>query len=190
MAIKNKHWILITLSSTIVAVVILCTLFGYGIYMQWKDDLYAVRYRDSIYRITADIFKNQIEISGLRTICEENGTLLKVPYVEGRIRNNSPKTLVSVMIGLSFSRPSGVVLYRGWFSPMGEEKLPDSPFFSTMKRAKKNLPPGESITFRYLLKNCPQEVVEDIARNKSFAKESGGDKDITLELSITGLSVS
>lgn len=190
MAIKKKHWLLITLSSSIVAVVILCTLFGYGIYMQWKNDLYAVRYRDSIYRITADIFRHQIEISGVRTVYEENGRSLKVPYVEGKIRNNSPKTLVSMMIGLSFSSPSGVVLYRDWFFPFGGERLPDSPFFSAMKHAKKSLPPGESMSFRYQLKNCPEEVVEDIARNRSFAKESGGKKEIKLELSISGLSVS
>lgn len=190
MAIKTKHRTVILFSSAIIAMVIISTLVGYGLYIQWKEDTFAVDYRNSMYKLTADIFKKDIEIYNVKTEFENGASSLpKILMLEGKLKNNSPKTITSIMLEVSFSRPDGYVVYKDWFHPLGEGVLSGSPFFSSIKRTRDVLRPGENMSFRHLLRNCPPEVISQIFKKTLFAK-SGSEGEIKLIITVSGVSVS
>ncbi len=188
MLIKRKQLTLVLSSSAIIAIVIISTLVGYSLYVQWKEDTSTVKYRNSIYKLTAEIFKDAIDIYNVR-IEFEKATSSQTPVLKGKLKNRSSKTMTSIMIGLCFSKPDGYVIYRDWFYPLGEEALSSSPFFSSIKRTKKVLRPGEIMSFGFLLRKCPPEAVSQLSAMKAFAK-TNPDKAIKLELSIEGVNVS
>jgi len=188
MLIKRKQLTLVLFSSAIIVIVIISTLIGYSLYIQWKEDTSAVKYRNSIHNLSAEIFKDGIDIYNVR-IEFEKGSSSKMPALKGKLKNRSSKTITSIMIELSFSKPDGYVIYRDWFYPLGEEALSSSPFFSSIKRTKEVLRPGEIMSFSYLLRKCPPEAVSQLSAMKAFAK-TNPDKAIKLDLSVEGVSVS
>ena len=188
MRIKRKHAQVIIYSSVIIAIVFISTLAGYSIYVQWKKDTFASKYRNSIYKLTSELFKNDIVLSNIDVKMDENNVSAKVPLIEGRIKNNTGKTVTSVLVEVAFLEPDGRVLYRGWFHPLGERRF-GSPIFSPSAQKTRNvLLPGEGITFRYLLRNCPREVVREISKKSEFAKNRT-DNTINIFCSIEGLKV-
>jgi len=192
MNIVNKHSILVIFSSFIIVVVLVATLLGYNIYVQWVEDTSSVKYRDDIYKLTAHIFKKNIDIyniipkSGNEAVL--SGVLDGMPILEGKIKNNTSKIITSVMVEIYFSDPDGSVVYRDWFYPLGENYFFDSPFFSGKIRPQMVLPPGETMTFRYLLRNCPAHVLSQILSSKNFAKINP-DKEVKMILNISGVTV-
>jgi hypothetical protein len=188
MRIKRKHAQVIIYSSLIIAIVFVSTLVGYSIYMQWKKDAFASKYRNSIYKLTAELFKNDIILSNIDVKMDENSTHSQVPLIEGRIRNNTNKTITSVLVEVAFLAPDGRALYRGWFHPLGERRFGSSVFSPSGQKTRNVLSPGEGITFRYLLRNCPREVVREISKKSEFAKNNEDDT-INLFCSIEGLKV-
>lgn len=189
MVIKSKHRTVILFSSAIIAMVIVSTLIGYSLYIQWKEDAFAASYRNSIYKLTAEIFKTDIEIHNIATRFG-NGTssLSKIPVLEGKLKNNSSKTITSIMLEVSFSRPDGYVVYKDWFYPLGEGILAGSPFFSSVKQTRDVLQPGENMSFKYLLRNCPSEVISRFFTKTGFAK-TGSEGEIKLAISLSGVSI-
>lgn len=188
MRIKRKHAQVIIYSSLIIAIVFVSTLVGYSIYMQWKKDTFASKYRNSIYKLTAELFKNDIVLSNIGVKMDENDGASKVPLIEGRIKNNTAKTVTSVLVEVAFLAPDGRVLYRGWFHPLGETRFGSPIFLPSRQKTRNVLLPGEGITFRYFLRNCPREVVREISKKSEFAKNST-DNTINLFCSIEGLKV-
>ena len=188
MVFKRKHLTVEIFSAAIIVLVMVSTLIGYSVYVQWKEDTAAVDYSNSMYKLTAEIFRKYVEIHNIRTIIREDDHQLRTAVLEGKVKNNSSKTITSIMIELSFSRPDGCVVYRDWFYPLGEGSFPGSPFFSAVKRARKVLEPGESLSFKYLLRNCPPEVISRIFADSEFAK-TGPEQEVELDLSVAGISI-
>lgn len=188
MRIKRKHAQVIIYSSLIITVVFISTLIGYSIYMQWKKDAFASKYRNSIYKLTAELFKNDIVLSNIGVKMDPDGASSKVPLIEGRLKNNSNKTVTSILVEVAFLTPNGRVLYKGWFHPLGERRFGSPVFPADDQKARNVMLPGEGITFRYLLRNCPHEVVEEIYEKSEFAKKKTDD-GITLVCSVEGLKV-
>ena len=188
MGIKRKHLTVVLFSSAIIALVIVSTLVGYSLYVQWKEDTFAVDYRNSIYRLNAEIFKNDIEIHGVRAGLRNSGLPSETPVLEGKVKNDSSKTITSIMLEVSFSISDGSVIYRDWFYPFGEGAFSGSPFFSGIKRTREVLRPGESMAFNYPLRNCPSEVIARIFPGKGFAKTAPG-RRIEFNVSVSGVSV-
>jgi len=189
MRIKTKQIILVIFSSAIIALIMISTIVGYSIYLQWKEDVHTVRYRDLIYKLTAEIFRKDIEISGVKTEFVQDDLLPGTPILEGKIKNNSPKAITSLTVELVISRPDGYVLYKNWYYPLEEAALSESPFFSGRIRGEGTLAQGDTVTFRLPLKNCPAEVLSELSNKDIFAKKTPSPK-IKIGLHIAGASVS
>lgn len=189
--IKKKQRVLVLFSTLIVTVVILSTLLGYSLYVEWKEDSFASGYRHMIYKLTGDIFRETINISNIRV---EPGPRRPrsaggspIPMVCGDIKNSSMKTIASLRFEVSFSREDGTVVYRDWFYPLGEKDLPVSPFFSGAAREGEPLPAGERKTFKYVMKNCPAEVSDSIFADSAFAKGEG--EKLNVNVTVAGVRV-
>ena len=188
MSIKKKHILVVVFSSIIIAAVFISTLVGYTLYIQWKKDSFALMYRDSIYKLTAELFKNDIILSNVYVKLGTDGALLDVPLLEGSLKNNSAKTITSVMIEVSFVRQDGTVVYNDWFQPLGKERFTSGTLFSRMRGTKNVLLPGEGLSFRHILRNCPRKVFEAVSTKAEFAKEDSAEK-INVVYKVAGLSV-
>jgi hypothetical protein len=188
MFIKRKHIAVIIFSSVIIAIVFMSTLVGYSLYIQWKKDTFALRYRNSIYKLTAELFRKDITISNVYIKMESDELSSGMPLMEGSLRNNSNKTITSIMIEVSFLAPDGTIVYDSWFDPLGGQHFGGPPLLSGAKQTSNILLPGEDISFRHLLRNCPPEVVAQLATKAEFAKSHPKD-NVKLEYSIAGLSV-
>lgn len=188
MVFKKKHFTVIFFSSLIISVIIISTLGVYTVYIRWKEDTSKTFYRNSIYSITADIFRDKLEIHNIKTSVYQEDYSTKIPVIEGKIKNNSKKIITSMFLEISFSKPDGTVIYRDWFSPTDDETLLKSPFFSSAKYSRLSLKPDETLSFRYFLRNSPDEIKYQLFTKGTFAKASGYD-EIKLYVKISGLSV-
>ncbi|RKY42568.1 MAG: hypothetical protein DRP85_02210 [Candidatus Makaraimicrobium thalassicum] len=188
MFIKKKNIVVIIFSSVIIAVVFVSTLIGYTIYVQWKEDSFALKYRNSIYRLTAELFRKEIAMSNVNVKVGVEEPFPGMPLLEGSLRNNFNKTIDSIRIEVSFLEQDGTVVYNDWFHPLGEQHSVSSPLFSGMEQTRNLLLPGEGISFRHLLRNCPRELIAQLSTKSKFARSHSKDK-IRLVYSITGLSV-
>ena|GEM_PF-710081 len=188
MFIKKKHIAVIIFSSIIIAVVFMSTLIGYSLYIQWKKDSFALRYRNRIYKLTAELFRKDIIISNVYVKMENDGPFSEMPVVEGSLKNNSNKTATSVMIEVSFLAPDGAVIYDSWFDPLGEQRFGSPPLLFGGRQTRNVLLAGKSMSFRHLLRNCPPDVVAQVSTTADFAKSYSKDKT-KLVYSVTGLSV-
>jgi hypothetical protein len=120
----NKHQQLIYYSTLVVIIILISTLAGFSLYLRWKEDSFSSLYRSEIYKLTADIFKEEIEITGMDVDYEQNNTehkSVKMPILKGTVRNNSAKTVTSMTIEVTFLDDNGSVVYRDWVYPLGED---------------------------------------------------------------------
>jgi len=190
--IKNKHFKVILFSSFIVVVVMLSVLIGYGIYLQWKEDVGAAQYQSFLCKVTAEMFRDEITIYNATVKPSEDDRESGVPegmtVLDGKIKNNSSKTITSMMLEVAFSRPNGSVIYRDWFDPFDQDFLGRSPFFSGRKRMGTVLAAGEYMSFRHVIGNCPSEILEQIRKKSVFAKKEKS-KNIQFDISVRELSV-
>ena len=187
MGLKKKHFTVIILSSMVIVVVLFSTIVGYTLYMQWKKDTFSVNYRNSIDKITAKIFHEDVVLTGVTVRKEHMGHFKGKPVIMGSIRNNSTKAVVSVLVEVSFAREDGTVLYRGWFYPLSDKKALTSSIIGSPESSVV-LSPGKSLEFKYLLKSCPKDVAENIAYKSSFAKKDSGQK-MNMDCTIAGIRV-
>ncbi len=188
MFVKKKHMIVILFSSLIVAVVFVSTLVMYSLYIQWKKDTFASRYRNSIYKLTAELFRKDIVISSVSMKIVDEGTFSGMPMVEGTVRNGTNKSITSLTLGMVFTEPDGAVLYRDWVYPLGEKGLSTPALQQGRGETVSVLLPGESMSFRHLLRNSPAEVTSWVSSNSKFAKSVSEDR-IRLVFSVEGISV-
>lgn len=188
MLLRNKHANVILYSSVVIAVVLVSTLTGYTLYIQWKEDSFALKYRNSIYKITAEMFRPEIVMSNASAKISEGEPFSGMPVFEGSIRNNSAKTLSSVTIEVVFRRSDGSVIYRGWITPVGENGVPHKAQFPGEEEIGSALMPGEGMSFRFFLKNCPREIVSSLPRRSGLSVNPSRNK-FKLEYSVVGVSV-
>lgn len=192
MFIKRKHISVILFSTLVIMVVFVSTLLGYTLYIQWKKDSYALSYCNSIYKLTAELFERDVTLSNVRVKVEEKESFPDVPFIEGNIKNNSNKVVTSILIEAVFFKSDGTVVYRDWFSPLGERFASQNfgvpRLFTNIEETINVLMPGESIPFRHLLKNCPREVISQFFSKTEFVRTESKDK-IKLVYSISGMSV-
>ena len=188
MVLRKKHALVIFFSSTIIAIVLVTTLAGYSLYVQWKKDSFALKYRRSIYKLTADLFKKDVAVYNVSVRIGDNELFSGMPILEGSLKNNSGKTITSILVEISFLKGDGAVIYHDWFHVLGEKHYGSPPAFSEKKQAGNVLLPGEGISFRHLLRNCPREVIDHVTVKSQFAKSHPKDS-MKMVYSITGMSV-
>ena len=188
MIIKKKHILVAFFSSLIISVVLMTTVAGYGIYVQWKKDIFAARYNHSIYELTAELFSSEIMLYNVKVEMGDKKLFSGIPIMEGSLKNNSAKTVTSVLIEVVFFEHNGNVLYKDWFYPLGRRnsRAPSVVFGSGS--TQNVLLPGEGISFKHLLKGCPPGVSEYLDKKSKFAKSSDSG-DIEMVYSVKGLSL-
>lgn len=184
MLFTRKHITVVLFSSVIIAVVFISTIVGYTLYIQWKKDAVALTYRNTIYRIKADILKDDIVISNIHARIADEGAFKGMPILEGTVENKTKKTVTSLLIEVSFVSEDGSVLYKDRVFPLGEGSS-----FIVMGETSRLFSPGGEISFKHLLRNCPIDVIKFLKKKGSFAKSAPGD-EITMEYSIAGVSLS
>jgi uncharacterized membrane protein len=189
MFIKKKNIVVVVCSSLVISVVFVSTLIGYSLYIQWKKDSFASKYRNFIYKLTAELFEKNITLSEVSVKIGGNKLFSGIPLLEGSLKNNSSKSITSVQIEVSFQEPGGSVVYKDWFYPLGKQRLDSPALVARLNKAGNVLLPGEGITFRHLLRNCPREIVSEVFTKTEFARQHSKGK-IKLGCSVTGLSVS
>ena len=186
--IKSKHYIVIAFSSLIIGIVLVSTVIGSSLYIEWKNNSFVPRYRDSISKLTAEMFKKDLSISNVSVRIEEEGTFSGTPYMEASLKNNSQKTIANVLIETSFVKPDGSVVYKDWLHPIEGERFTKATSLRDVGHTRNVLLPGESVSFRHLFMNCPPEVVRQLSSKTGFAK-TGEEGGIKLEYTIAGLTV-
>ncbi|MFH1836798.1 MAG: hypothetical protein ABH862_01610 [Candidatus Omnitrophota bacterium] len=188
MFIKKKHMSVVIFSSVIISVVFIVTLAGYHIYIQWKQDTLASKYRNSIYKLTAELFKNDVLLSNVSFRSAEKEGAPALPLLEGNLKNNSEKKITSISVEIALVDPEGVVVYRELVNPLEGGFLGFSVNPSVRVYPEKILLPGEDMTFCHFDKNCPREVTEKMSTKTKFAKDGSGG-ELKLVFSIAGMSV-
>ena len=185
MFVKPKNIVVIVLSSVIVASVFMTTIVGYSFYTQWKKDSFTAMYKSSIYRLTGEMFKNEVTISNINVYVDSSRTKRSAPIVEGSIKNNTGKTISSIMIEVSFSNNKGVVVYNDWFYVLNNV---EREILSPAGIGNNVVFSGGVVSFKEILKNCPKSVVEKIREKTVFAK-SDSEEAIVVSCKATGMSV-
>jgi hypothetical protein len=108
-----------------------------------------------------------------------------MPFIEGSIKNDTNKTITSVLMDVSLVKADGSVIYKDRFSLIGQGRLAGKVPVSAAK-TRNLLLPGENISFRHLLRRCPPEAIAQFSSKEEFAKTK--DK-IKLNYSIVGVTV-
>lgn len=188
MFLKSKHANVIIYSSLVIAIVLVSTLAGYTLYIQWKEDSFALTYRNSIYKLTAEMFRQDVILSNVNVKIWEGAPYGEMPVFEGKIKNNSAKAVASLTIEVAFRRPDGSVAYKAWMNPLGDKESSPYPISAGVGHARNVLLPGEGMSFAQILRNCPREVTASLPRKSKLAKDVAK-KDLVLEYAIVGVSV-
>ena len=188
---KLKHLQVIIFSSVVIAVILASTLAGYSLYLRWKEDVISVEYRNSILKLTADIFEDKVDIGGIDAKFGEAGDdgafSAGRAIVEWSMKNNTGKQITHLGVEISFLDRDDAILYRDWTYPLGGEFQSGAPFFSGM-RTRKVLSPGESIRLEYVLRNCPERVRDFILGKNEFAKIDPT-SDVHIEVKVCEMTV-
>ena len=100
--IRSKHFLVIAFSSLIIGVVLASTVIGYSLYIEWKNTTFISRYKSSIAKLTAEMFKEDIAISNVNVRIAREGPFSGLPFIEGSLKNNSPKAITSILMEISF----------------------------------------------------------------------------------------
>ncbi|MFH1877889.1 MAG: hypothetical protein ABH883_03690 [Candidatus Omnitrophota bacterium] len=188
MFIKKKHIAVIVFSSSIILLVLLSTLAGYILYTQWTKDSFVLKYKNSIYKLTAEIFRKEILITNVTVETGQDEFYSGLPLLTGSLRNNTAKTITFILMEVSFVRPDGMVLYKDRFCPLGEQYFGSTTLAPIIQNTKNILLPGEGVSFRHRLANCPKELIEQLLNKNKFAKNDSAD-NVKIVYAITGLSL-
>lgn len=189
MFVKKKHIQVVFFSSAIITAVFVSTLVGYSFYVQWKKDTFSSRYRHSIYKLTADLFEKDITFSNIAVKSIGGQSFSKGSLIEGALKNNTGKTITSLLVKVNFITQDGAILYSDWFYPLQGQNFEKPPVSFEAEGDKNLLPAGESITFRHRLKNCSAETASRLSKDSSLSKKQSKDK-MKIVCSVIGLSVS
>ncbi len=183
---KRKHLPVILFSSGIVIVVFLSTLFGYSLYIQFKKDALAAGYRESICKITADIFREDLVFANVNIEVSDDGG--HDPVFEGELRNNTSWEITFLVIELSFFDEDGKVLYKEWVRPLAGQNFDGVLFSAETVSGEDVIPSGGSFNFRHVMRNCPEHVVCRTSMARGFAKRDNT-RNVKFSYSVGALKV-
>ncbi len=183
---KRKHLPVILFSTAIIVVAFFSSLLGFGLYTQFKRAAFAASYRESIQRITADIFREDLSFSNVEVGMPEGNDA--GPVFEATLRNNTGRTVTSLLIELYFSDIDGKVLYKEWINPLRGHSFDGALFSSHSPPQGVVIPPGESFSFRHVMRNCPEYIVRRMAIRRGFARRDTS-KDVNFSYSVDALKI-
>ena len=158
MIIKKKSILVIVLSITLITLVLITTLIGFYLYLNWKEENTKSLYLTSLYELNAKLYAKYISITSILIKIDEEEFFKGKPIIEGRIKNTSNKKIRSLKLKISLLDKDGRVLYMGLFYPLRID-------------SHSYLAPNDAISFKHLLKNCPKDITSYLKMKTRFAKE-------------------
>jgi len=188
MRIKSRTTPIIVLSSLIIISVLLLTMFGFYVYLEWKNKNALRNYNLAIYDLNGQLYKKNILIN-LEAKIGKKGMLKGRPVIAGTIKNNSNKRIYSLKLKVYFSDETQRVLCVNTFYPVGSEFEPFVNLPDVRKNTKNFLAESDSISFTHQLGNCPPRVLNYLKSHLKFAKPGKGKEKLQFTYKIEGLDL-
>lgn len=177
MIIKKKSLIVALVSSFVIASVLVWTLIGYVIYLEFKDEESRRMYNGILEKLNAKIYSKYIEVSKLNVAISSTGPLRGNPMIGGIIKNNGARAIRDLLIKVKFLDQDNAVIYEVLFHPQ-EPSLGSSglaqvtiPYLSASSRV--TIVPNDTLPFKKILTNCPKEILASLKKAPGFAKRPG-----------------
>jgi len=167
MIIKKNSIIVAILSSSIIAVVFVLTIIGFYIYINWKEDNNKRQYYDALRELNAKLYEKYVLVHSIIIKIDEQELFKDKPIVEGKITNKSSKRITSLKLEISILDNNNQVLYHDSFYPLRKKS-----YFDVISDETGNyLSSNDTISFKHLLANCPNEIEANLRMKTQFAKE-------------------
>jgi len=181
MLIKRKSLIVALVSSFVIALVLILTLAGYFLYLEFKGEENRRYYQEMLGKAKAGVYSKYIQISGLDARIENTGALKGKPIIEGVVINRGAKAIFNLVIKVNFLDKDNTAIYDYLLQP--QEPALASPALARVNipylytPPKYTLKPNESVTFKKIMFTCPTEIFVELAEGekpkKSFGRWSG-----------------
>lgn len=181
MIMKQKSLIVAIISGIIISLVMILTLVGYLIYIELRGEEFKRSYHALFEKTTARVYSKYIEALKLDARIEPAGALKGKPIIEGAIKNNGARNITDLLIKIKFLDRDEAVMYEVAFHPnepaLGESTAPQValPYISNYLSgpSKVILKAGDSLNFKWILMNCPREIILALQEKIGFAKDTG-----------------
>lgn len=183
MLIKRKSLIVGLISSFVIALVLITTLFGYFVYLEFKSREFGRIYQELLEKAKAKVYSRHLDIFGLDARIENTGALKGKPIIEGAITNKGSRKIVNLKIKLSFLDKDSASIYELIAHP--QEPALGSAVFTRVSTSRlysythpiDALKPGETLKFKKIITSCPTEIFVELREGekptKSFGRWSG-----------------
>lgn len=181
MLIKKKSVIVALVSSLVIALVLILTLVGYFVYLEFKGEEFKRYYSELLLKAKARVYSKYIDIAKLDVRIESTGPLKGKPIIEGVVTNRGAKQVSYLVIKVDFLDKDNAVIYEALLRPQepalegGSITHLSIPYLYTPPKAI--LKPNEQITFKKIITNCPTEIFVELRDGdkpkKTFGKWSG-----------------
>jgi len=179
--IKKKSLVVGLISSFVIALVLVLTLVGYFIYLEFKAEKFKLYYEELLGRTKAKVYSKYINIEKLDARIENTGVLKGRPIIEGVVTNKGAKDVLNLVINVSFLDKDNAMIYETEFHPQ-EPALGNTvfshvniPYISSP--TKITLKPSEPAVFKKIISNCPTEIFLELREGdkpkKTFGRWSG-----------------
>ena len=183
MIIKRKSLIVGLVSSFVIALVLIMTLIGYFVYLEFKSREFANVYQDLLEKTKAKVYSRHLDIFGLDARIENTGALKGKPIIEGAITNKGSREIVNLVLKLSFLDRDSASIYEIAARP--QEPALGSTIFTRVSMPRPynythpidTLKPGQTLKFKKIITSCPTEIFVELREGekptKSFGRWSG-----------------
>jgi hypothetical protein len=181
MLIKRKSLVVAVISSMVIVLVLIVTLAGYSIYIEYKGEEFRKQYQLMLGRVKAGVFSKYITISDLDAKIENSGPLKGKPVIEGTVSNKSGKDISNLSIRVVFLDKENAAIYETEFQPQEPSLGSSSSIYSGIPYlrtpANTALKASQTINFKKVISPCPTEIFIELREgdkpNKSFGRWSG-----------------
>lgn len=181
MLIKKKNLIVALVSSIVIALVLILTLVGYYIYLEFKGEEFRRYYQELLGKAKARVYSKYIEIEKLDARIENTGALKGKPIVEGVVINKGARDIFNLAVIVSFLDKDNAVIYEAELRPqepsLGGPALPNINIPYLYSSPKTTLKQGERFAFKKILSGCPTEIFLELREGekpkKTFGRWSG-----------------
>ncbi len=183
MIIKRKSLIVGLVSSIVIALVLIMTLVGYFIYLEFKSREFSRVYQELLEKAKAKVYSKHLDIFGLDARIENAGALKGKPIIEGAITNKGSREIINLVLKLSFLDRDNASIYE-LVAYTQEPALGSTIFTHTSishmygyAHPVDALKPGQTLKFKKIITGCPTEIFVELREGekptKSFGRWSG-----------------
>lgn len=184
MIIKRKSTFVIFFSSSLITLVLVITLAAFYLYLNFKEENNKLAYQKSLYELNAQLFAKYVDIASVILKIGDKGYFRNRPIFEGKITNRSDKKILSLKIKVAVMDSKNKTIYSTSLYPIQPET-----YLTVIPKGTGNfLAPGDSISFKHILKNYPKDIMTILLMKNTFAKGKDAEK-LNIDYKIEGLIV-